>query len=50
MLRSSLKTLGGEALLQAAGVDPNARAETVSVKQFQALADHLLEAAAPAER
>ncbi len=41
MLRSSLKLLGGEALLSPAGVDPNARAETVTVGQFQALAEHL---------
>ena len=41
MLRSSLKALGGEALLTAAGVDPNARAETVTVEQFQALAQGL---------
>ncbi len=41
MLRSSLKALGGDALLEAAGVAPNARAETVSVEQFQALAERL---------
>ena len=41
MLRSSLKALGGEALLAAADVDPNARAETVPVEQFQAVASHL---------
>jgi 16S rRNA (adenine1518-N6/adenine1519-N6)-dimethyltransferase len=38
MLRSSLKTLGGEPLLEAAGVDPNARAETVPVEGFLRLA------------
>jgi 16S rRNA (adenine1518-N6/adenine1519-N6)-dimethyltransferase len=38
MLRSSLKTLGGEALCAAAGVDPNARAETISVEGFLGLA------------
>jgi 16S rRNA (adenine1518-N6/adenine1519-N6)-dimethyltransferase len=38
MLRSSLKALGGEALCAAAGVDPAARAETISVNQFLALA------------
>ena len=38
MLRSSLKPLGGEALLTAVGVDPNARAETVEVEGFLALA------------
>ncbi|HEX6859256.1 MAG TPA: 16S rRNA (adenine(1518)-N(6)/adenine(1519)-N(6))-dimethyltransferase RsmA [Caulobacteraceae bacterium] len=38
MLRSSLKVLGGEELCQAAGIDPNARAETVSVTGFLHLA------------
>ncbi len=38
MLRSSLKPLGGEALCRAAGVDPNERAEQVSVDGFLALA------------
>jgi 16S rRNA (adenine1518-N6/adenine1519-N6)-dimethyltransferase len=38
MLRSSLKSLGGEALCAAAGVDPGARAETVNVQGFLALA------------
>ncbi len=38
MLRSSLKPVGGEALLAAAGVDPSARAETVGVQGFLALA------------
>ncbi len=40
MLRSSLKNLGGDtiALLVAAGIDPEARAETLSVEQFCALA------------
>ena len=41
MLRSSLRPLGGEPLLTAAGIDPSARAETVSVEQFQRLARHL---------
>jgi 16S rRNA (adenine1518-N6/adenine1519-N6)-dimethyltransferase len=39
MLRSSLKVLGGEALVVAAGLDPQARAETVDVAGFLALAD-----------
>jgi 16S rRNA (adenine1518-N6/adenine1519-N6)-dimethyltransferase len=39
MLRSSLKPLGGEALCRAAGLDPNARAETVPVAAFLNLAD-----------
>jgi 16S rRNA (adenine1518-N6/adenine1519-N6)-dimethyltransferase len=38
MLRSSLRALGGEALLQAAGIDPNARAETIGVGGFLELA------------
>jgi 16S rRNA (adenine1518-N6/adenine1519-N6)-dimethyltransferase len=38
MLRSSLRTLGGDALCRAAGVDPNVRAETVPVAGFLALA------------
>ncbi len=43
MLRSSLKTLGGEALCLAAGLDPNVRAETVPVAGFLALAQTWLE-------
>jgi 16S rRNA (adenine1518-N6/adenine1519-N6)-dimethyltransferase len=39
MLRSSLKPLGGEALCRAAGLQPEARAETISVAGFLALAD-----------
>lgn len=39
MLRSSLKALGGEALIQAAGLDPTARAETIPVSGFLDLAD-----------
>jgi 16S rRNA (adenine1518-N6/adenine1519-N6)-dimethyltransferase len=38
MLRSSLRNLGGEALCEAVGVDPSARAETISVAGFLALA------------
>lgn len=38
MLRSSLKLLGGEALCEAAGIDPNARAEVVPVEGFLRLA------------
>jgi 16S rRNA (adenine1518-N6/adenine1519-N6)-dimethyltransferase len=38
MLRSSLKDLGGEALLHRAGVAPTARAEELSVAEFCALA------------
>lgn len=42
MLRSSLKQLGGEALCVAAGLSPDARAETIPVEGFLALADALL--------
>jgi len=42
MLRSSLKGLGGEALCAAAGVPPEARAETIDNAGFFALADALL--------
>ncbi len=38
MLRSSLKPLGGAALCQAAGIEPDARAETVDVAGFLRLA------------
>lgn len=38
MLRSSLKTLGGEALCERAGVDPNARAEVIDGAGFLRLA------------
>jgi 16S rRNA (adenine1518-N6/adenine1519-N6)-dimethyltransferase len=34
MLRTSLKPLGGETLLAAAGIDPTRRAETLSVAEF----------------
>ena len=39
MLRASLKGLGGEPLILAAGLDPQARAETVDVAGFLRLAD-----------
>ncbi len=39
MLRSSLKVMGGEDLIVAAGLDPQARAEVVPVAGFLALAD-----------
>jgi 16S rRNA (adenine1518-N6/adenine1519-N6)-dimethyltransferase len=38
MLRQSLKPLGGEALLDKAGIDPTARPEQLDVTQFAALA------------
>ncbi|HVK40931.1 MAG TPA: rRNA adenine N-6-methyltransferase family protein, partial [Phenylobacterium sp.] len=39
MLRSSLKALGGADLCEAAGVPPEARAETIDIEGFLALAD-----------
>jgi 16S rRNA (adenine1518-N6/adenine1519-N6)-dimethyltransferase len=39
MLRQSVKSLGGEPLLARAGIDPTRRAETLSVKEFAALAN-----------
>ena len=45
MLRSSLKPLGGETLCEAAGIDPQVRAETVDLAGFLRLA-----AALPAPR
>ncbi|MCM2292058.1 16S rRNA (adenine(1518)-N(6)/adenine(1519)-N(6))-dimethyltransferase RsmA [Allorhizobium sp. BGMRC 0089] len=41
MLRASLKSLGGEALLTRAGIDPARRAETLSVEEFCQLANLL---------
>jgi 16S rRNA (adenine1518-N6/adenine1519-N6)-dimethyltransferase len=41
MLRSSLKVLGGEALCVKAGIDPDARAETIDVAGFLRLAQSL---------
>ncbi len=38
MLRSSLKSLGGESLLLRAGIDPTLRAENLSLAQFETLA------------
>jgi 16S rRNA (adenine1518-N6/adenine1519-N6)-dimethyltransferase len=43
MLRASLKPLGGEALARAAGLDPQARAETIDVASFLRLADEWLQ-------
>lgn len=39
MLRQSLKSLGGEALLARCGIDPTRRAETLGVEEFVALAN-----------
>ena len=44
MLRSSLKLMGGEALIEAAGIDPQARAEVVPVAGFLKLTDAWLAA------
>lgn len=41
MLRQSVKSLGGEALLAKAGIDPTRRAETLSVEEFVTLANVL---------
>jgi 16S rRNA (adenine1518-N6/adenine1519-N6)-dimethyltransferase len=41
MLRQSIKSLGGEALLQKAGIDPSRRAETLSVEEFCRIANLL---------
>lgn len=41
MLRQSVKSLGGEALLQKAGIDPARRAETLSVEEFCRIANLL---------
>ena len=41
MLRQSLKPLGGEPLLDSAGIEPTRRAETLSVAEFVALANRL---------
>lgn len=44
MLRASLKGMGGESLIEAAGLDPQARAETIDVAGFLRLADAWLAA------
>ncbi len=41
MLRRALAPLGGEALLERAGIDPTKRAETVDIDGFLTLARHL---------
>ena len=41
MLRQSVKPLGGEKLLEKAGIDPTRRAETLSVEEFVRLANAL---------
>jgi 16S rRNA (adenine1518-N6/adenine1519-N6)-dimethyltransferase len=47
MLRSSLRSLGGEALCARAGIDANQRAETVPISGFLALAAALMQGAEP---
>jgi 16S rRNA (adenine1518-N6/adenine1519-N6)-dimethyltransferase len=42
MLRQSLKALGGEALLEKAGIDPTARPEDLKIEAFAALARALV--------
>jgi 16S rRNA (adenine1518-N6/adenine1519-N6)-dimethyltransferase len=42
MLKSSLKAVGGAVLCEAAGIDPEARAETVDVAGFLAMARETL--------
>ncbi|MGN6536801.1 MAG: 16S rRNA (adenine(1518)-N(6)/adenine(1519)-N(6))-dimethyltransferase RsmA [Mesorhizobium sp.] len=39
MLRQSVKSLGGEALLERCGIDPTRRAETLSIEEFVRLAN-----------
>ncbi|MEK1928458.1 MAG: 16S rRNA (adenine(1518)-N(6)/adenine(1519)-N(6))-dimethyltransferase RsmA [Pararhizobium sp.] len=41
MLRQSVKSIGGEALLSKAGIDPQRRAETLSVEEFCRIANCL---------
>ena len=41
MLRQSVKSIGGEALLAKAGIDPQRRAETLSVEEFCRLTNNL---------
>ena len=41
MLRQSIKSLGGEALLAKVGIDPTRRAETLSIEEFVMLANAL---------
>jgi 16S rRNA (adenine1518-N6/adenine1519-N6)-dimethyltransferase len=42
MLRVALKGLGGEALLRGQGIDPQRRGETLSVAEFERLAQENL--------
>lgn len=41
MLRQSLKSLGGETLLEKVGIDPTRRAETLNVEEFIGLANEI---------
>lgn len=49
MLRSALKSLGGETLLRHAGIAPDRRAETLSVEEFDRLAQ-LVSASEPGNK
>jgi 16S rRNA (adenine1518-N6/adenine1519-N6)-dimethyltransferase len=42
MLRGAMKTLGGTQLLEAAGIDPSRRAETLTLAEFERLMRRLL--------
>lgn len=43
MLRAAMKSVGGETLLRVAEIDPQRRGETLSVEEFERLAQTLLE-------
>ena len=45
MLRQSLKAVGGQMLLERAGIEPTRRAETLSVEEFCSLANRFAEGA-----
>ena len=47
MLRGALRPLGGEALLERAGIAPDRRAETLGIAEFDRLARLLLDQATP---
>ena len=45
MLRGALRGLGGESLLESAGIEPSRRAETLSISEFLALAGRVKQVA-----
>jgi 16S rRNA (adenine1518-N6/adenine1519-N6)-dimethyltransferase len=49
-LRNTLSAIGGEAAIRHAGIDPQARGETLSIEQFVALANALYDAGAGGAR